>query len=176
MANEKQRAEWLNWSRREPRKAAAKVWSMVECHERTLGWRHLMAQRGAKAYSGMGLGDLFENLQFDGPWNTGGKRRRGRLASDRLSPKVREQHARVMIETAVEKLCGMREPKSQLVATDAEWEIRRQGIWADRWVEGNYHLEQGTYRDFWDLARQGALLSWCSTGMVAPGPSGYLWR
>jgi hypothetical protein len=140
---------------------------MVECHERTLGWRHLMAQRGAKAYSGMGLGDLFENLQFDGPWNTGGKRRRGRLASDRLSPKVREQHARAMIETAVEKLCGMREPKSQLVATDAEWEIRRQGIWADRWVEGNYHLEQGTYRDFWDLARQGALLSWCSTGMVA---------
>lgn len=170
MASVKQtgpQADWLNWSRREPKKAALKVWSMVQAHERHLGWRHQMAQRGALAWSGMGLGDLFENLILDGPWNAQGRRRRGKLRSDKLSPAERERHARAMIETAIEKLCGMREPKSQLVATDAEWEIRRQGIWADRFVEGNYHLEQGCYRDFWDLARQGAQLSWCATGTAA---------
>jgi hypothetical protein len=161
--------EFLNWSKREPKEAALKVFDMVAKFERHIGWRHQMAWRGAQAYSGAGLGDLFENLSFDGPWNSQGTRRgqrrgRGKLGSWNRS---REQHARAIVKTVVEKLFGMDEPKCQLVATDAEWEVRRQGIWADRFVEGNYHLQQGSYLDFWDLARQAALLAFCATGAVA---------
>jgi hypothetical protein len=158
------RKDFINWSKREPKEAAKKVFSMVRAHEGNLGWRHQMAQRGALAYSGAGLGDLFENLAFDAPW--GSRSKRGRRARQVFKSQAEEQHARAIVETVVEKLFGMDEPKTQLVATDAEWEIRRQGIWADRFTEGNYHLTQGCYSDFWDLARQGGLLAFCATGTV----------
>lgn len=165
------RKDFVNWSKREPKEAAAKVWSMVHAHESHLGWRHQMARRGALAYSGAGFGDLFEHLSFDGPWGGGwgapkrSRRRRGR--GDGFQTETQERHARAIVETVVEKLFGMDEPKPQLVATDAEWEVRRQGIWADRFTEGNYHLSQGSYLDFWDLCRQGGLMSFCSTGTVS---------
>lgn len=160
------RKDFLNWSRREPKLAVKKVFEMVQCHEHTLGWRHQMAQRGAMAYSGAGLGDLFENLQFEHPMTDTARGKR-RKRNGGFGSKGDEQHARAICETAVEKLFGMDEPKSQLVATDAPWEVRRGGIWADRFIEGNYHLTQGSYLDFWDMARQAALLSFCSTGTAA---------
>lgn len=160
------RKEYLNWSRREPKEAAKKVFEMVAKHESCFSWRHQMSARGALAYSGAGLGDLFENLSFDGPWTSMGRPRRRRKRTDGFRSEGEERHARAIVETVVEKLLGMDEPKTQLVATDAEWEIRRQGIWADRFTEGNYHLTQGLYQDFWDLARQAGLLSFCSTGTV----------
>jgi hypothetical protein len=156
--------EWINWSKREPKEAGAKVFEMVQKCERNLGWRHTMAMRGAMAYSGAGLGDLFENMQFDAPWSASNKKRRAKNRFAGFGNREEEQHARAIIETVVEKLFGLDEPKTQLVATDAEWEIRRQGIWADRFIDGNMHLSQGSYLDFWDLARQGALLSLASTG------------
>jgi hypothetical protein len=161
------RKEFLNWSKREPKEAAKKVWEMVAKHERNLGWRHLMARRGALAYSGAGLGDLFENLQFEQPWGGDGARKRRRPKFGGFADRSQEQHARAIVETVVEKLFGMDEPKTQLVATDAEYEVRRSGLWADRFIEGNYHLSQGVYQDFWDMARQAALLSFCSTGTAA---------
>ena len=57
----------------------------------------------------------------------------------------KEQHARAIIDTVCQKLFGLEEPKTQLVGTDCEWEVRRQGIWADRFVEGTYHLSQASY-------------------------------
>src|SRR4030095_8681310 len=88
--------------------------------------------------------------------------RRGKRA--RLADQTSEQHARAMIQTVVQKLFGFEQPKTQLVGTDCEWEVRRQGIWADRFVEGTYHLTQGSYRDFWCMARHGGLLSLAATG------------
>lgn len=124
-----------------------------------------MAQRGALAYSGAGLGDLFEHLTFDHPMTESGRRRKRKHSG--FASRSEEQHARAIVETVVEKLFGMDQPKSQLVATDAPYEVRRQGVWADRFVEGTYHLDQGCYRDFWDMARQAALLAYCSTGTAA---------
>jgi hypothetical protein len=161
------RKDFLNWSKREPKEAAKKAWEMCQRHERNLGWRHLMAQRGALAYSGCGLGDLFENLQFEHPMTGTGRSRRRKTRYSGYADRNQEQHARAIVETVVEKLLGMDEPKTQLVATDAEWEVRRGGIWADRFIEGTYHLHQGVYLDFWDLARQAALLAFCSTGTAA---------
>ena len=160
------RKDFLNWSRREPKLAAKKAWEMCRKHEGNLGWRHLMALRGALAYTGAGLGDLFENLQFEHPMTSTGRRRR-RPRHSGFGDRNQEQHARAIVETVVEKLLGMDEPKTQLVATDAEWEVRRSGIWADRFIEGTYHLAQGSYQDFWDLARQAGLLAFCSTGTAA---------
>lgn len=160
--------DFLNWSRREPAKASAKAWEMCARMERTLGWRHIMAMRGALAYTGSGLGDLFENLQFDHPMTDAGRKGKVSKKFSGYGSRENEQHARAIVETVVEKLFGMDEPKTQLVASDAPWEIRRQGIWADRFIEGCYHEEQGGgYLDFWDMARQAALLSYCSTGTAA---------
>ena len=161
--------ERVIWARREPEKGAAKLWSMVQTFERTLGWRHHMAQRGAMAYSGTGLGDLFENLRFDIPWNGAAQtERRGRRKKfSGYRDEHSERHARAICSTVTEKLFGMDQPKTQMVATDAEWEVRRQGVWADRFIEGNMHLAQGPYLDFWELTRQGGLMTFCSTGTAA---------
>lgn len=160
-------ADFVNWSRREPKKAGRKVWEFVKKHEGTLGWRHVMAQRGALAYSGAGLGNLFENLMFDHPMTEAAKTGNSQTKHSGWGSAQSEQHARAMVETVVEKLFGLDQPKTQLVATDADYEVRRQGVWADRFTEGTYHLSHGTYPNFWDMARQGALLAYCSTGMVA---------
>lgn len=161
----------ISWANMEPGKAAARVRSMVDTHEKTPSWRHFMALRGASAYSGIGLGDLFENLSpWDGPnnpnWNRGRKGRSSFAYGGWHTPES-ERHARASTETVIEKLTGLRQAKTQMVATDAEWELRRQGVWADRFIEGNMHLAQGTFLDTWDVARQGAMLAFCATGTVA---------
>jgi hypothetical protein len=163
---EAKRKQFQNWSRDEPDKATKKVWAMEAKHRNLLGWRHRMAARGAAAYSGCGFGNLFENLTFENPLTERG--RAERVKRRLWDNQEEEQHARAIVETVIEKLFGMDEPKTQLVATDAPYEIRRQGIWADRFIEGTFHLEQGGgYDDFWDMARQAALLSYASTGTAA---------
>lgn len=165
------KADFINWSRRDPKKATAKVWQMVQTFERSIGWRHFMAWRGARAYMGStgDAGNLFEGLEWDGPIakrsGRRGERELGRFSG--WGSADREQHAKAMCRTAIQKLFGLNQPKTQLVATDAEYEIRRQGVWADRFIEGTMHLSQGSYSDFWNLARQAALVCWCSTGTVA---------
>jgi hypothetical protein len=155
-----------NWAKLDPKKAAAAVQKMVDANERNLGWRHQMALRGAMAYSGCGRGDLFEGLMpFDAPF--GGDNRKRPKRNGGWNSKGAEQHARATAETLAEKITGLDEPKTQMVATDAEWELRRQGIWADRFIEGNMHLPQGMFLDTWDVARHGFLLSAVSTGTVA---------
>lgn len=165
-AGETKEDQRTNWAKLAPGKAAARVFRMVDAHEKTLGWRHRMAQRGAASWSGYGLGDLFEGLS---PFEAQiGRQRRGRPGKNGgWGSKTREQHARATMETLAEKITGLDEPKCQMVATDAEWEERRQGVWADRFVEGNMHLPQGSFLDTWDLARHGFLLAGASTGMVA---------
>lgn len=156
----------LNWSKLEPEKAAARVQSMIEKHEKILGWRHAMAWRGALAYGGLGLGDLFDGLSFsDQPW--AGNRRRGRKKNGGWADKTQEQHARAAAVVISEKLTGLDQPKTEMVGTDCEWELRRQGVWAARFCEGNMHQQQGMFKDTWDVARHGFLLAAASTGVVA---------
>lgn len=161
-----QKKDFVNWSRREPKLAAKKAWEMAAKAEKTLGWRYTMAQRGARAYSGSTGCDLFQDLglQFDHPMTERALNRRHKVGT---SSRDSEQHAKAMLQTVTQKLFGFEEPKSQLVGTDCEWEVRRQGIWADRFVEGTYHLTQGSYRDFWDMARHGGLLAFAATGTTA---------
>jgi hypothetical protein len=160
--------ERLNWSRMDPDKAAGRIDQMVQAHERSLSWRHYMALRGAAAWSGVGLGDLFQNLSpYDGPNNQGRRRGRKNYAYGGWGSQVGERWARAAVETIHEKLTGLDEPKTQNVATDCPYETKRQGIWADRFIEGNFHQKEGVFQDTWDLCRHGWLVAACSTGTVA---------
>jgi len=145
----------------EPDKAAQEMQQRVEKFERGTTWRHAMAARGAAAYGNRGT-ELFGPL---GPGD--GVRRSKRSRSGGWGSKHRWNVARAVCETFAEKLTGLDEPKTQMVATDAEWEIRRQGVWADRFIEGNMHEPAGNFIDGWDLARHGFLLAAVSTGTVA---------
>lgn len=162
----------LSWAREDRANGAIRIRDMADTHERSLSWQHFMALRGASAYSGVGLGNLFEQLSpWDGPSTAraGGRLRKGRKAFEYGGWVTREaeQWARASAQAATNKLFGLDEPKTQRVATDVEYELRRQGIWADRWNEGCMYQQQPPYRDTWTLARHGALLAWVSTGMVA---------
>lgn len=154
----------LNWSRREPLKAGLRVQEMVLKQDGSFGWRHAMAARGAQAYSQCGLGDLWQGID---PYSRPGRGNRKDLARLGGWQDMRsEAHARAACETLAEKLVGLRQTKGQMVGTDLPWEKRRQGVWADRFSEGVFHLPQGTYLDTWDAARQGFLLAAAATGTV----------
>jgi hypothetical protein len=158
-----------NWSRLPPAKAAIRVRTMCDQHEKTPSWRHFMALRGAAAFSGIGLGDLFEQLSpWDGPNRNGLRGRRGLkdFQYGGYFTKTCEQWARASCEAVTEKLFGLDEPKTQRVATDVEYEQRRKGIWADRWNAGCMAQHQLPFRDTWDLARHAALLAFVATGTV----------
>ncbi len=158
---------YVNWSRREPDAAAQDISRRVGDFEKAGTWRHLMAQRGAAAYQGLGLGDLFGQFSpYDIPRGRS-KRNQGGSPYGGWGSKHRWNLARAICDTFVEKIAGLDEPKTQMVATDAEWEIRRQGIWADRFIEGGMHEQQGVFLDGWDLCRHGFLLACVSTGNVA---------
>lgn len=155
----------MNWSRREPKKAGARVFEMVLAQEGNFGWRHSMAARGAQAYSQCGLGDLWQGISpYDTPDRGSRNKRPKRFGGWQDSRQ--EAHARAACETLHEKLVGTEETKTQMVGTDLPWEKRRQGVWADRFIEGSFHLPQGTYLDTWDSCRHGFLLAAAATGTV----------
>jgi hypothetical protein len=162
--------EHVNWANQKPDDAAKWMAGKVDHCENQSTWRHAMAARGAAAYQGLSTGDLFHGLSpYDRPQS---KRSRGSggggwSGTGGWASKSRWNLARAICETFCEKLTGLDEPKTQMVATDAEWEIRRQGIWADRFIEGGMHEAQGQFLDGWDLVRHGFLLAAVSTGMVA---------
>lgn len=152
-----------NWSKLEPDKAALELGRFVDRHEKATHWRHLMAKRGAAAFAGLGTGDLFDHLpSTDIPRGRSRRNKHGGWGS-----KHRWNYARAITETFTEKLTGLDEPKTQLVATDATWEERTAAVWADRFIEGNMHQGQGNFLDTWDLGRHAFLVAGVATGTVA---------
>lgn len=145
-----------HWSRKREQDGATQLAALFADGQAKCSWRHEMAARGAAVYSSVYGGNLFDSLPFD----TYRKGRKGRGNKHRLN------HGRAMVQTMVAKIAGLDEPKSQQVTTDASWEEKRQAVWADRFVEGNFHEHQGTWQNIWDLARHGFTLAGASTGAV----------
>jgi len=152
---------YVSWSKMTEAKGAARIAAMAEQAERSPSWRHRMASQGAGVYSSLGYGDLFEGMYSD-LW-TGPKTR---SRSKRPPSKLKLNFAKAIVRTLRSKITGLDEPKSQMVGTDCTWEEHRQGVWADRFIEGTQHLPQGTYQNAWDLARHGFLVSGAATGTV----------
>jgi hypothetical protein len=146
-----------NWSRRTEDEGAAELSALFTSSMSKCSWRHEMAARGASVYSSVFAGNLFDSLPFD-TYRKGAKGRRW--------GKHKLNHGRAIVQTMTAKIAGLDEPKSQQVTTDASWEEKRQAVWADRFVEGNMHEQQGTFQNIWDLGRHGFSLAGASTGTV----------
>lgn len=146
-----------NWSRMKPDEGASKLTALFAENQAKCSWRHEMAARGAQIYTSIYGGNLFDSLPFDTYRRAGGKRRWG---------KHRLNHGRAIVQTMTAKIAGLDEPKSQQVTTDATWEEKRIAVWQDRFIEGNYHEQQGTFQNLWDLGRHGFTLAGASTGTV----------
>lgn len=146
-----------HWSRRKPEDGAPILNRLFTEGANKCSWRHEMAARGAAIYSSVYGGNLFDSLPFD-TYRKGPKGRRW--------GKHKLNHGRAIVQTMTAKIAGLDEPKSQQVTTDASWEEKRQAVWADRFVEGNYHEQQGSFQNLWDLGRHGFNLAGASTGTV----------
>jgi hypothetical protein len=146
-----------HWSRRKPEQGAPILGALFADGVAKCSWRHEMAARGAAVYSSIYGGNLFDSLPFDTyRRGAGGKRWR----------KHKLNHGRAIVQTMTAKIAGLDEPKSQQVTTDAPWEKKRQATWADRFTEGNFHEQQGTFQNVWDQCRHGFTLAGASTGTV----------
>lgn len=74
-----------------------------------------------------------------------------------------------IVETLQSKLAGLDEPRPQFVVTDGTYEQRRQAIWLDRFVEGQYYQPQcgGMYSSLWAMWRHAFAVAAAATGSVA---------
>jgi hypothetical protein len=61
---------------------------------------------------------------------------------------------RSLANTAQAKIAGQQKPKTQLVTTDAEWEVKRKVQKMDRAVEASALQPQGAYADFWEVSQR----------------------
>jgi len=146
-----------HWSRRKPEQGAPVLGALFTDGASKCSWRHEMAARGAAVYSSVYGGNLFDSLPFDTYRTSARGKRWG---------KHKLNHGRAIVQTMTAKIAGLDEPKSQQVTTDASWEEKRQAVWADRFTEGNFHEQQGTFQNIWDLGRHGFNLAGASTGTV----------
>lgn len=117
--------------------------------------RREYARRMGSMYEGLELvgldGDCFDNIVpivFDG------------------APMVNNR-AQSVVDTLQAKLAGLDEPRPQFVVTDGSYEQKRQAVWLDRFVEGQYYQKQGMYKNVWDLWRHAFLTAAAATGTVA---------
>lgn len=72
-----------------------------------------------------------------------------------------------VINTLQAKLAALDEPRPQFVVTDGSYEQKRQAVWLDRFVEGQYYQQQGMYRNMWHLWRHAFLYAAAATGTCA---------
>lgn len=120
------------------------------------GWRHTMAARGAYIYERSGHGNIFDCQGFSDC--------RDRIA--RVSD-LSWGYGKSIVDTIVAKSVGLSNDKTQMVTTDADWEVKKDAVWADRFIEGTAHVPQGIHRNLWDLARSAITLATAATGTAA---------
>lgn len=75
--------------------------------------------------------------------------------------------AQSLVDTLDAKIAGLEKTKGQFVTTDASWEVRRQAILADRFVEGQFDNRQGRFSDLWEVYRFAFRLAQASTRTAA---------
>jgi hypothetical protein len=74
-----------------------------------------------------------------------------------------------IIETLQSKIAALDEPRPQFVVTDGTYEQKRQAVWLDRFIEGQYYQPQcaGMYSNLWAMWRHAFLLAASCTGSAA---------
>lgn len=75
--------------------------------------------------------------------------------------------AQSLVDTLDAKIAGLEKTKPQIVTTEAKWDVRRQAILADRFLEGQYGERQGRFNDLWEVFRFAFRLAQASTRTAA---------
>lgn len=70
-------------------------------------------------------------------------------------------------DTLQAKLAALDEPRPQFVVTDGTYDQKRQAVWLDRFIEGQFYQQQGLYKNIWHLWRHAFLIAAAATGTVA---------
>lgn len=151
------RSESRLWHKQTNRELAAKIASRVALLQEKPRQRRgeLMAQFGSM-YEGVSLkgleGDCFDDLTP--------------VTYEGGAPLVNNR-CQSVVDTLQAKLAGLDEPRPQFVVTDGTYEQKRQAVWLDRFVEGQFYQPQGMFKNMWDLWRHAFLLAAAATGTVA---------
>lgn len=119
--------------------------------------RKVEAFRLHRLYEGISDSDIEGAAEFD---ETGDV---GRSVSKTEPVEITLNIAQDLVDTLVSKVAGRENNKPQIVCTDAKWEVRRQGILADRLIEGIFTQQQGKFYDLWDVFREALRMALGST-------------
>jgi hypothetical protein len=140
-----------------PTEAALIACQIADVQDKINEPRRTQSNKHAGMFEGVALagldGDCFDSLDpinFDG------------------APLVNNRAASV-VETLQSKLAALDEPRPQFVVTDGSYEQKRQAVWLDRFVEGQYYQPQcgGMYSNLWAMWRHAFLIAAAATGSVA---------
>jgi hypothetical protein len=146
------------WHKQKDRDQAAQIVDLIaSAQEKTIKPRFEQACRHGSMFEGVTLagldGDCFQDIlpvSYDN------------------APLINNRAASV-VETLQSKLASLDEPRPQFVITDGSYEQQRQGVWLDRFIEGQYYQPQcgGMYSNMWAMWRHAFLLAAAATGSVA---------
>lgn len=147
------------WNRQsDPDKAAPIVYQLAQNGEQVNLPRREQCTRYASMYEATQLQGL------DGDFFFGSDE----LISYDQCPLINNR-CEAIADTLQSKLSALDEPRPQFVVTDGSYEQKRQAVWLDRFVEGQYYQPQmnGMFQTLWELWRQAFLIAAAATGSVA---------
>lgn len=144
------------WHKQKDEEEAARIGCVLAKAQESIGQpRREAAKRYGSMVEGCQLdgldGDCFDTLvpvEYDG------------------APLINNR-AQAVVETLQAKLASLDEPRPQFVVTDGTYDQKRQAVWLDRFVEGQYYQRQGLYNNLWHMWRHAFLLAAAATGTAA---------
>jgi hypothetical protein len=144
------------WHKQTNEEDAARIGcQLAASQDKLLQPRRDMARNHGSMYEGFQLegldGDCFDSLvpvSYDG------------------APLVNNR-CQSIVDTLQAKLASLDEPRPQFVVTDGTYEQKRQAVWLDRFIEGQYYQRQGLYNNVWHMWRHAFLLAAAATGTAA---------
>jgi len=145
----------LWWKQTNPQEAAKLVCIIAGINRNRNLHRFERARKYGSMYEGLELSGLDGDC-FDGD----------EIPSYDGAPLINNR-AQSVADTLQAKLAALDEPRPQFVVTDGTYEQKRQAVWLDRFVEGQYYQKQGMFSTTWELWRHGFLTAAAATGSVA---------
>lgn len=152
------RRESKLWHKQSDPDTAASIGSRVADSQRPICDRRIELARSH--------GSMYEGIQLDG---LDGDCFDGLVPVTYDDAPLINNRAASVVETLQSKLAALDEPRPQFVVTDGTYEQKRQAVWLDRFVEGQYYQPQcaGLYSNMWAMWRHAFLLAAAATGTVA---------
>ena len=159
MSGKKARQKY--WWGQEPEKAAGTLITLATQFDQRNNFRKAEAWRLMQLYEGERVGGQSSYFSDSVASNSVG------AVAGAEPVDITLNIAQDLVDTLVSKIASLENPKSQFVTTDSSWEVRRQAILCDRFVEGQFGQKQGKFQDLWEMFAHALRLSLSSTGTTA---------